>query len=62
MLRDLTSGIDKFWTSWDLGADLQETSREAEIAAQLCRIHREQPRPLHSSVGDLVPYYHSSSS
>jgi len=62
MLRDLTYRIIKFWRSGDLFADLRETSREAETAAQLCGILREQPRPLRSSAGDLVPYSHSSGS
>jgi len=34
MLRDLTYMIVKFWSSWDLCAALQETSRAAETAAQ----------------------------
>jgi len=62
MLRDLTSRIVKFRSSWDLCADLREASRAAEIAAQLCRRLREQPGPLHSTVGDLVPYSHSHGS
>jgi len=59
MLRDLTYRIVKFWSSWDLCADLRETSRDA---AQHCRIHREQPGPQRSTAGDLVPYSHSSGS
>jgi len=62
MLWDLTYRIVKFWSSWDLCADLQKTSREAETAAQLCRILPEQPRWLRSSTGNLVPYYRSSGS
>ena len=34
MLRDWTSRILKFWSYWDLCADLRETSREAETAAR----------------------------
>ena len=62
MLQDLTYRIVRFWSSSDHCADLRETSREAETAAQLCWIQREQPRAPRSSVGDLVPYYHSSGS
>jgi len=62
MLRDLTYRIVKLWSSWDLCADLRETSRAAETAAQLCGKRREQPRPLHSTAGDLVPSSHSSGS
>ena len=62
MLRDLTCRIVNFWSSWDLCADLRETSRAAETAAQLCRSLREQPRLLHSTAGYLVPYSHSSDS
>jgi len=36
MLRDLTYRIVKFWSCWDLCADLRETSRAAETAAQHC--------------------------
>jgi len=35
MLRDLTYRIVKFCSSWDLCADLQDTSRAAKTAAQL---------------------------
>jgi len=45
MLRDLTSRIVQVRSSWDPGADLQETSRAAQTAAQLCGRLREQPRP-----------------
>jgi len=62
MLRDLTYRIVKFWNSWGLWADLQETSRAAETTAQLCRSHREQPRPLNSAAGDSLPYSRSSRS
>jgi len=34
MLWDLTDRLVEFWSSWDLCADLRETSREAETAAQ----------------------------
>jgi len=46
MLRDLTYKIFKFWSSWDLWADLGETSRGPETDAQLCGMLREQSRPL----------------
>jgi len=36
MLRDLTYTRLKFWSSWDLCADLRETSRPAETTAQHC--------------------------
>jgi len=62
MLGNLTYRIVKFWSSWDLGAHLQETLREAETTAQLCGILQEQLRPRHSSAGDLVRYHHSSGS
>ena len=61
-IQDAPSRIVKFRSSWDLCADLQETSREAETAAQLCGILRERPRPLRSSAGDSMLYYHSSGS
>jgi len=61
-LRDLTDRIVKCQRSWDLCADLRETSTAAEAAAPLCGKHREQPRPLHSTAGDLVPSSHSSGS
>jgi len=51
-IQDAPSRIVKFWSSWDLCADLRETSREAETAAQLYGILRERPRPLRSSAGD----------
>jgi len=60
MLRDLTYRIVEFWSSWKRCPDLRETSTEDENSAQLCRILREQPRPLRSSTGDLVPYTQSS--
>jgi len=60
MLRDLTDRVVDFWSSSNLCADMQETSREPEIAVHLCGILRDQPRPLRSSVGDLVPYSPSS--
>ena len=62
MLRDLTYRIVKFWSFWDLCADLWETSRAAETAAQLCGRLQERPRPLLSTAGDLVPFPHSSGS
>jgi len=62
MLRDLTYRIVKFWSFWDICTDLQETSRAAETAAQLCRRLHEQRRPLHSTEGDLVLYTHSGGS
>jgi len=62
MLRDLTYRIVKFWNSWDLCADLREISRAGETSAQLSGRLRGQPRLLHTSAGDLVPYSHSSSS
>jgi len=34
--QDAASGIVKFWRSWDLSADLRDTSSVAETAAQLC--------------------------
>jgi len=36
MPRDLTYRIVKFWSSWDLCADLRESSRGAETAMQVC--------------------------
>jgi len=36
-LRAWTIRIVKSWSSWDLRADLWETSRAAETTAQLCR-------------------------
>jgi len=62
ILRDLTYRIVKFWSYSDLCANLRKTSREAATAAQFCDILWEQPRPLHSSAGDLVLYSHSSGS
>jgi len=56
------SRIVKFGSSWDLCADLWETLWEAETTAQLCGILRQRPKPLRSSAGDLMPYYHSSGS
>ena len=53
ILRDLTYRIVKFRSSYDLYADLQETWREAETAAQLCGRLREQPRPLRIFCGRL---------
>jgi len=41
MLRDLTYGIVKFWSSSDLCAHLHETSRAAGTAMELCRRLRE---------------------
>jgi len=61
-IQDAPSRIVKYRSSWDLCADLRETSREAETAVQLCGILRERPRPLHSSAGDLMPYSHCSGS
>jgi len=61
-IQDAPSRIVKFWSSWDLCADLRETSREAETAAPLCGILGERPRPLPSSAGDLMPYSHRSGS
>jgi hypothetical protein len=60
MLWALTSRTVKLWSSWNHWADLWETSRIAETPAQLCRIHREQPRHLRSSARNLVPYDHRS--
>jgi len=37
MLRDLSIRILKFWSYWDLCADLRETSRAAETSAQALR-------------------------
>jgi len=62
MLWNLTYRIVKFWSSWDLWADLWETSREAGTTAQLCGILRDRLRPRLSSAGDLMPYSHSSGS
>jgi len=62
MLQDLTYRIVKFWSSWDLCTDLWETLKQAETAAQLWRRLRKLPRPLQSTVGDLVLYTHSSGS
>jgi len=42
----LTIRIVKFWRCWDLCAGLQETSRVAETAAQVCGRLREQLRAL----------------
>jgi len=53
MLQDLTYRIVKFWSSSDLYAELRETSREAETAAQLCGRLQEQPRPRRSFRGRL---------
>jgi len=58
MLQDLTYRIVKFWSSWNLCADLQETLKEAKTAAQLCGILSEQLRLLCSSARDLVPCSH----
>jgi len=60
MLQDLTYRIGKFWSSWDLCADLGETSRLAETAAQPCERLREQWGPLSIAVENLVVYTHSS--
>jgi len=40
MLWDLTYRIVEFWSSWDLCADLRETSRTAETAAGDCESSR----------------------
>ena len=61
-IPDAPSRIVKFRNSWDLCADLRETSKEAETAGQLCRILREPLRLLFSSVAHLMPYSHSSGS
>jgi len=50
-IQDTASRIVKFWSSQDDWADLWETSREAETAAQLCGILQERPRPRCGSVG-----------
>jgi len=57
-IQDAPSRIVKFWSSWDLCTDVQETSREAETATQLCGILRARLAPLCSSAGDLMPYSH----
>jgi len=44
--QDAPARIVKFWSSWDLCADLRETSREAETAVQLGGLLWERPRPL----------------
>jgi hypothetical protein len=62
MLQDLTYGNVKLWNTWDLGADQREITCAAQIVMQLGRRLRRQPRPLHSTLGDLVQYSHSSSS
>jgi len=36
MLRDFPYGIVKIWNSWDLCADLWETSKEAETTGPFC--------------------------
>jgi len=59
MLWDLTYRIIKFWSFWDLCADLRKTSRQAETAAQLCSILRDC---CAKSVEDLVSDSHSSGS
>ena len=46
MQRDLTYRIVKFWSSWDVWADLRETSGAGETAALLTRRHPERPGPL----------------
>jgi len=65
-IQDARSRIVKFRSSWDLCADLQETSREADTTAQLCGILRERPRLRETwcriPTGDLIPYPHSSGS
>jgi len=53
MLRDLTHRMVQCWSCCDLCPYLQETLREAETAAQLCRKLREQPRLLRSFCGRL---------
>jgi len=62
MLRDLTCRIVKFWSCWELCADLRETSRAVETAAQLCGRFQKQPIPLDSTAGDLMLYSHSRGS
>ena len=62
MLQDLTYSIVKFWSSWDLCADLRQTSRAAKTAMQLCERLRQQPGPPRSTAGNLVPYSPSSGS
>jgi len=62
MLRDLTYRIVKCWSSWDVCAHLREALQASETAAQLSSRCREQPRPLCSWAGDLVPYSHTSGS
>jgi hypothetical protein len=59
MLQDLADRIVTLWTSWDLSADLGETSRLAKTAAQPCRSLGEWPRELQSTAGDLVTYSRS---
>jgi len=57
-IQDAPSRIVKFWSSWDLCTDVQETSREAETATQLCGILQARLAPLCSCAGDLMPYSH----
>ena len=46
MLWDLTTRIVKFWSYWNLHAELWECSRELEISAQVSRRPQGQLRPL----------------
>jgi hypothetical protein len=62
MLQNVTCRIVKFWSSCDLHTYLQETSRAADSALQLCGRLPKQPRPLRFTAGELVPYSHGSGS
>jgi len=53
MLHDMTDWIVKFCSSWDLCADLRESSREVESTAPICGILWEQPNLLLHSCGTL---------
>ena len=61
-IQDAPSRIVKFWSAWSRYTDQWEASREGETAARFGEIHRERPRPLSISAGDLMLYSWSSGS
>jgi hypothetical protein len=44
----------KFWSSWDLCADLWDNSRQADASVELCGMLQEVPKPPCSSEGDFM--------